>query len=172
MNLTSSLSSANIVLAVAVLAWAIVRQFQTRQIGSLRARTFLILGVIGVWQLAQLADSRGVTPVEALTLAVSLGLAAVFGWLRGRAAAVWIQQGVAYRRGGWPALGLWMAAIATHIAIDVIGSMLEGLRGPSPVSSASIMLYIAVTLGIQGLVVARRAAALADVTAPLRQPVA
>ncbi|MEA5454643.1 hypothetical protein SPF06_07920 [Sinomonas sp. JGH33] len=172
MNLTSSLSYANVVLAVGVLAWAVVRQFQTRPVGPLKVGVFLILGAIGVWQLAQLADSRGIAPAEALALALSLGLAAGFGWLRGRAAAVWIQDGVAYRRGGWPAVGLWMAAIGTHVAVDVLGSALDGVRGPSPVSSASIMLYIAVTLGIQSGVVARRAAALAGASMPVRESVA
>lgn len=168
----TTLSFANIVVAVAVLAWAIVRQFQSRPVGSLQVRAFLVLGVIGVWQLAQLAGSRGLTPVEAATLALSIGLAAVFGWLRGRAASVWMQNGVAYRRGGWSAVGLWIAALAVHVGVEVLGSALEGLRGPSPASSASIMLYIAVTLGIQTLVVTRRAAAIAGAAEPVRQPVA
>ncbi|WP_415856398.1 hypothetical protein [Sinomonas sp. G460-2] len=167
-----TLSFANIVLAVAVLAWAIFRQFQTRPVGALRARTFVILGAIGVWQLAQIADSHGFTPVEAVTLALSIGLAAGFGWLRGRTAAVWIQDGVAYRRGGWAAVGLWIAGLGVHIGVEFFGSTLEGLRGPSPVANASIMLYIAVTLGIQALVVSRRAAAIAWAAEPLRQPVA
>ncbi|WP_336852997.1 hypothetical protein [Sinomonas albida] len=167
-----TLSFANIVLAVAVLGWAIVRQFQTRAVGALRARMFVILGAIGVWQLAQVADSHGFTPVEATTLALSIGFAAVFGWLRGRAAAVWIEDGVAYRRGGWSAVALWIAGIAVHVGVEAFGSMLDGVRGASPAASASIMLYIAVTLGIQGLVVSRRAASIAWAGEPLRQPVA
>jgi hypothetical protein len=172
MNTFTSLSFVNILLAVGVLAWAVVRQFQTRPVGQLRARMFVVLGALGVWQLAQLADSRGLTAIEATTLAVSLGLAAMFGWLRGRAASVWMNDGVAYRRGGWPAVGLWILGLAVHVGVEVLGSVLEGVRGPSPVASASIMLYLAVTLGLQSLVVARRVASLAGAPLALRQPVA
>lgn len=167
----NGISLANIVLAAAVLVWAVYRQFQTRPVGALTARVFLVLGVIGIWQIAQLVDSRGISSVEAATLVVSLGLAAIFGWLRGRAARVWVTDGVAYRRGGWAAVGLWAAAIAAHVAVDFLGSLLAGAHGPSPLDQASIMLYLALTLGIQGLVVTRRADQLPSVEAAARATV-
>jgi len=166
----TGISLANILLAAGVFVWAVYRQYQTRPVGVFKAQMFLVLGAIGVWQIAQLADSRGISPVEAATLVVSLGLAALFGWLRGRAARIWVHNGVAYRRGGWTAMGLWAAAILTHVVVDFLGGVLAGTRGTSPLDQASIMLYLALTLGIQGLVIARRVAQLPSVAAPLREP--
>jgi hypothetical protein len=158
-------SFANIVLAVAVLVWAVSRQFMTAPVGALRLRTFAILGVIGLWQVASLADAGGVSVVDAAALVASLAGAAGFGWLRGRVARVWAYDGVAYRRGGWPTVALWAAGLAVHGGIDVVAAAAQRAHGLGQIGSASIMLYLAVTLGIQALIVGRRAEAALEAAA-------
>ncbi|WP_369047006.1 hypothetical protein [Sinomonas sp. P10A9] len=157
MTSTLTLSLATAVLAAAVLAWAVVRQFQTRPVEQFKARLFLILGAIGVWQVARLADAGGMQAADAVELTASLLLAAVFGWLRGWAATVWAHNGAAYRRGGWPVIGLWAAGLAIHVIVDVLAAVADGHHGLGPVGSASIMLYLAATLGLQSWIIQRRA---------------
>lgn len=96
----SVLSFANVVLAVSAIAWAIGRQFMTAPVGAFRLRLFVVLGAVGLWQIARLVDAGGVSVADGVALVASLAGAAGFGWLRGRSARVWAHHGVAYRRGG------------------------------------------------------------------------
>lgn len=163
----SLLSFANVVLAVAAIAWAVTRQFMTAPVGAFRLRLFVVLGAVGLWQIARLVDAGGLSMADGLALVASLAGAAGFGWLRGRAARVWVRDGAAYRRGGWPVVALWAAGLAVHVGIDALASAADGAHGLSPMGSASIMVYLAVTLGVQALVVSQRAqAALAAQASP------
>ncbi|BCT75676.1 hypothetical protein SCMU_15180 [Sinomonas cyclohexanicum] len=153
----SVLSFANVVLAVAAIAWAVVRQFMTAPVGAFRLRVFVVLGAVGLWQVARLVDAGGLSAADGVALVVSLASAAGFGWLRGRSARVWAHDGVVYRRGGWPVVALWAAGLAVHVGIDVAATVADGAHGLGQMGAASIMLYLAVTLGAQALVVSQRA---------------
>lgn len=152
----SVLSFANVVLAVAAIAWAAGRQFMTAPVGAFRLRLFVVLGAVGLWQTARLVDAGRLSAADGVALAVSLASAAGFGWLRGRSARVWAHDGVAYRRGGWPVIVLWAAGLAVHVGTDLLAAAADGVHGLSPMGSASIMAYLAVTLGVQALVISQR----------------
>jgi hypothetical protein len=93
-------------------------------------------------------------------IAFGLVLAAGFGAWRALTVKVWRSgDGSAWRQGTAATAGLWIAAIATHIVIDVIIGQTD--KGAAGVASASILLYLAVSLGAQREVLRARAARLA-----------
>ncbi|MEU8630601.1 hypothetical protein AB0C38_00415 [Amycolatopsis sp. NPDC048633] len=145
--------SANILVGLVVVAWILWRQVQQRPVREDRKPTvLLILLVLGVVALGAYFKKEPATGLAIALLAGSLVLAAGFGVVRGYTVRLWRQDGVLFRQGTWLTILLWLAAIGSHLGLDVlIDSGAKGLGG------ASILLYLAVSLGAQRLVVQARA---------------
>lgn len=145
--------SANIVIGLVVLAWLLWRQTQRRPVREDRKPTvLLILLVLGVVALGAYFKTAPATGLAIALLAGSLVLAAGFGVVRGYTVRLWQQDGQFFRQGTWLTIVLWLVAIGSHIGLDaLIDSGAKGL------GSASILLYLAVSLGTQRLVVQSRA---------------
>lgn len=146
-------SSENIVIGLVVLAWVLWRQVQRRLVRADRKPTvLLILLVLGVVAVGAYVKKEPVTGLAIVLLAGSLVLAAGFGVVRGYTVRVWEQDGQRWRQGTWLTVLLWLVAVGSHIGID---ALIDG--GAKGLGSASILLYLAVSLGAQRLVVQSRA---------------
>jgi hypothetical protein len=146
-------SSVNVLIGLVVVAWILWRQTQKRPVREDRKPTvLLILLVLGVLQLSTYFKTASSTvPVIGL-LVGSLVLAAGFGVVRGYTVRLWRQDGQLFRQGTWLTIVLWLAGIGVHIGFDaLVDSSAKGL------GTASILLYLAVSLGTQRLVVQSRA---------------
>jgi len=117
-----------IAIGLAVLALLIYRQLHTRPV-----------------------NASGLRIVAAL--AGSLALAAGFGVLRAATVRIWLQDGQPWSRGSWITASLWIVALAVHLGYDAL------VAGPGQdnVGAATIVLYLAVSLAIQRLIVRLRA---------------
>lgn len=146
-------SSVNILIGIVVVAWILWRQTQKRPVREDRKPTvLLILLVLGVLQLSSFFKSASSTALVIGLLVGNLVLAAGFGVVRGYTVRLWRQDGQLFRQGTWLTIVLWLAGIGVHIGLDaLIDSSAKGL------GSASILLYLAVSLGTQRLVVQSRA---------------
>ena len=146
-------SSVNILVGLVVLAWLLWRQTQKRPVREDRKPTvLLILLVLGVLQLSTYFKSASSSGLVVGLLVGSLVLAAGFGVVRGYTVRLWRQDGQLFRQGTWLTIVLWVVAIGVHIGLDLlIDGNAKGLSG------ASILLYLAVSLGAQRLVVQSRA---------------
>jgi len=82
-------------------------------------------------------------------------LAAVFGVLRAGTVRIWSQDGQVWSKGNWLTAGLWIVAIAVHLGYDALVARGHGTGGD--VGTATIVLYLAVSLGVQRLVSQYRA---------------
>ena len=151
-------SSANILIGLVVLAWLLWRQTQKRLVREDRKPTvLLILLVLGVVQLSTYLKTASTSATVILLLVGSLVLAAGFGVVRAYSVKLWRQDGQLWRQGTWLTIVLWVVGIGVHIGLDVLfDSSAKGLSG------ASILLYLAVSLGVQRLVVQSRATRLAS----------
>ncbi|MBO0787529.1 MAG: hypothetical protein J2P33_15800, partial [Actinobacteria bacterium] len=87
-------------------------------------------------------------------LAGSLVLAAGFGALRAVTVRLWLADGQVWSRGGWLTAALWIAALAAHLGYD---ELVARGHGQASVGAATVLLYLAVTLGIQRVIVLQRA---------------
>jgi hypothetical protein len=151
-------SSVNILIGLVVLAWLLWRQTQKRLVREDRRPTvLLILLVLGVVQLSAYLKTTSTSATVILLLVGSLVLAAGFGVVRAHSVKLWRQDGQLWRQGTWLTIVLWVVAIGVHIGLDVLfDSSAKGLSG------ASILLYLAVSLGVQRFVVQSRATRLAS----------
>lgn len=140
----------SLLLGIVVLGLLIWRQLVARPVRD-GFRVPLILGIIGVVELISFVKGKHVTGTLAAGLAGSLVLAAVFGAARAVVTKVWIQDGRAWRRGGWLAALLWVLALAAHLGYDQL------VYSRSSLGEVTILLYLAVSLLIQGVILQARA---------------
>ena len=144
----------DIILGLAVLALLIYRQLAARPVNSSALRLIAILVIIGIFQTYQFLSKGHDHPLTFAALAGSLVLAAIFGALRAGTVRVWLQDGQAWSQGNWLTATLWIASLVAHLAYDVLLVHGPGARG---LGTATIVLYLAVTLGFQRVLVLRRA---------------
>jgi hypothetical protein len=149
-------NAANLVIGLVVLVWLLSRQVQKRLVREDRRPTvMLVLLVVGVIQLANFFKGGvSATTTVILLLVASFVLAAVFGVIRAYTVRLWRVDGQLWRQGTWVTLVLWVVAIGIHLGLDYA---IDGVGAAKGLSSASILLYLAVTLGVQRLVVQSRA---------------
>ena len=147
----------NILIGVAVVLLLIARQFRARPARETSAARFiLILGVIGIVECANAAKGHQLSSETVALVVGGLVVAAAFGWVRALSMRVWrAADGVAWRQGTWVTAILWVASLAAHLGIDVVVDGTTDIKG---FSSATILLYLAVTLGVQRELVRARAA--------------
>lgn len=136
----------------------IFRQLTARPLAR-GQRAAVVLGVIGLASAASYLQSTRVSVAEVVAL---------LAWPRASVTRIWRDEsGQWWRQGRWAALTLWLLAIAAHIAISRLLPPLQGQpRGAAGFDQATIVLYIAVSLGAQLLFLNRRVARLSAVTPP------
>jgi hypothetical protein len=143
---------ADVVIGIAVLALLIYRQLRTRPVNASGLRVLAILAIIGVVEATQyLQKNHGGT----MTYAVggSLALAAVFGAVRAATVRIWLKDGLPWSRGSWLTASLWIVALAAHLGYDSLVARGHG----DGLGSATVVLYLTVSLGIQRVIVQERA---------------
>ena len=153
-------SAVNVVIALAVLALILSRQLRRRTVRESQPyRITLILAVIGLVEVAQFRGQHDVTAAAWGLLAASLVVGAGFGALRGRTVHVWREDGTLYRQGNVATLVLWIVGLALHFSVDLLIAQVDA--DAKGLGSVAVLLYLAVTLGVQQLVVLERAEHLA-----------
>jgi hypothetical protein len=147
----------NIVIGVAVVSLLIFRQLSARRVREqTAARLVLILGVIGVVEMVQAAKGHPVGATTIAAIAAGLVLGAGLGAARALTVRIWRDDGgVAWRQGSWLTAGLWIISLAAHFGIDALIDQSTTAKG---LGSADILLYLAVSLGVQREVTRARAA--------------
>jgi len=90
-------------------------------------------------------------------LVASLVAAGAFGAIRGYTIRLWREDGVLYRQGNALTVVLWLVAIGVHFGADVL---IDHSGSATGLATTALLLYIAVTFGVQRLVVRSRAVAM------------
>jgi hypothetical protein len=147
----------DIVLGVVVLALLIYRQLISRPINANGLRIVVILAVIGVIQAYEFLGKHHSGTVAYAALGGSLVLAAVFGALRAATVRIWLQGDQPWSKGNWVTAVLWIIALAAHLGYD---ALVTPGRGSSGLGAATVILYLAVSLGIQRVITQVRASRL------------
>jgi hypothetical protein len=136
----------DIILGVLVLGLVIYRQLVARPINARGLRLLVVLAVIGVVETVEYLQKYHSGPGTYAALGGSLVLAAVFGVLRAGTVRIWSQDGQVWSKGNWLTAGLWIDALVAR-----------GHGSGGDVGTATIVLYLAVSLGVQRLVSQYRA---------------
>lgn len=154
----------NILLIAAVIIFVIIRQMTTQRVG---AKAMLIPGALIVYGLYEAYFGKhptGLLDMHHLAIsvglfAVSLVLAAVLGVWRGTTVHAWRDQaGALWRKGNAMTAVAWIVSIASRVLVGVVG----GYLFHTTETTASIMIAAGVSIGVQNLVISRRAQHLAE----------
>jgi hypothetical protein len=157
----SSQTTLNLVIGVAVLALLIYRQLRARPVRG-NQRLVLVLVVIGLIEAVQYMQKLHSVSVAIVALAGSLVLAAVFGAARAATVRLWVQDGQPWAQGNLLTAALWVLALAAHLGYDYLVGQHKDIGG---IGTATVILYLAVSLGVQRLIVTLRAQRLDPVAA-------
>jgi hypothetical protein len=151
----------NILIGLALFGLLISRQFRTRPIRDESSlRLFAVIGIIGFIETVDALKMKTNFKAGAEAAAVawiigSLVLAAVLGVMRAKSMKVWKSKSdVMVGKGSAVTLALWIVAIAVHFAFEV---GINHSSGSSSLGGATILLYLAVSLGVQREVLRLRA---------------
>ncbi|MGI3785318.1 MAG: hypothetical protein ACRYG2_31575 [Janthinobacterium lividum] len=160
--------------AVAAFVLIVYRQLRAQPVSAAGgARRPLVLAVVGLFLAGQYVLHHTVTTLGVVGLVVSLAVAAVLAFLRGRSVRLWRQNGTWWRRGTAPTLVLWFCSIGTHLGVDALVGVLDPTEGIGKgLGNATLLLYLGVSLGLQHLVVQHRVRTLPGqgVVAPVEAP--
>ncbi len=144
----------DIILGVAVLVLLIYRQLSVRPVNASTLRLIAILLVIGLLQTYRFLSQNHAHPLTFAAIGGSLVLAAIFGALRASTVRVWLEDGQAWSQGNWLTATLWIASLVAHLGYDILVAHGPGARG---LGTATIVLYLAISLGFQRVLVMQRA---------------
>ena len=144
----------DLALGIVVLGFLIYRQLIPRQVSSSSLRISLVLGVIGFLQVVSFLQKGHPGPLIVASLAGSLVLAAGFGAARAATTRIWLRAGQAWSQGYWLTAVLWVVALAAHLGYD---ALVDSSKAASGLGTASILLYLAVSLAVQRVIVQHRA---------------
>jgi hypothetical protein len=157
------------VVGIAVVGWVLWNQLRTREFTPRRVRIAAVLGLIGLVEVVAAAGAHPVSTAGWTLLVVGLVVGAATGLLRAATVSLWVQDGRVLTRGHWGTAALWIVGIGVHVGLDLLAGVVAPSAGA--VNSSSILLFVGVSLGAQGLVTMRRARSLPRAPATASQPV-
>jgi hypothetical protein len=149
----SSQSLLYLVIGVAVLGLLIYRQLSARPVQG-NQRVVLILLIVGLVETAQYLQKTHAGSVAIAALVGSLVLAAVFGAMRAATVRIWLQDGQIWAKGNLLTAALWIVALAAHLGYDYLIGQHKGIGG---LGDATLVLYLAISLAVQRVIVGARA---------------
>lgn len=155
-----------LVIGVAVLGLLIYRQLVARPVQG-NQRLVLILVLIGLIEAAQYLQKLHAGSAAIVALAGSLVLAAIFGAARAATVRIWIQDGQAWSKGNILTAALWVVALGAHLGYDYLIGQHKDIGS---LGDATVLLYLAVSLAVQRVIVVLRAQRLSPaVPGPMRR---
>ena len=147
-----------VVVGIAVLGWILWKQLRVRQFSPGRLRVAAILGIVGVVEISSTAATHPVSVVGWTLLVIGLVIGAALGLLRAATVTLWVRDGAVYTQGHAMTAALWVVGMGVHIGLDVLARAIA--PSADAVNASSVLLFIAVSLGVQGLMTLRRAQSL------------
>lgn len=151
---------ASALIGIVVVAWVIWNQLRPRTVDARRLRIAVALGIVGAVQVASTMSDHPASAVALGLLVVGLVIGAGLGVWRARSAQVWTApDGRVMTQGSRFTAGLWIVGIGAHVGLDLLARAVD--PASAPVDGASILLFVAVSIGVQALVTLNRGHALA-----------
>lgn len=142
-----------LVIGVAVLGLLIYRNLVARPVRG-NQRLVLILVVIGLIEAEQYMQKLHAGSAAVVALAGSLVLAALFGAARAATVKIWMQNDQPWVQGNLLTAALWIVALGAHLGYDYLIGQHKDIGN---LGDATVLLYLAVTLAVQRVIVTLRA---------------
>jgi hypothetical protein len=143
-----------------VVAWLLLRQRSIRRVRA-NLNVPVLLSVFGVVQFFRFTQTHSLSVAQVVLVLGSLAVAGTaLGVLRASTVQIWRApgtlrvQGPLVSRGTWATVALLAASVGLHLAVGV---GVVALGGPWGAAAGSLLLYLAVTMGVQRATVRHRA---------------
>jgi hypothetical protein len=152
------MSLLDLVLDALVLAWVLYRQRRVRRVRlRFSTRVPVVLLLLGLFQFVHYTETHSLgAEVSAIVIGSFVVGAAVFGAVRALTVRlIPVERGVA-QQATWLTIGLWIISLGVHFSLSPVVS---SLHGPIGAIGASVLLYLALSIGVQNTLVQRRAIA-------------
>lgn len=141
-----------LILILALVGYSVWRQTRKSEvIGNARFRLAITYGVIGL-VVGGFRPPVGLLPI--LVLCLSLALSFVVGWLRGKYAKLWVEDGRVYSQGTALTIGLFIGLITMKF---VIGFLVVVFNIHDDAGMGEIMIMIGIMIAFYAEVLWRRA---------------
>jgi hypothetical protein len=142
-------------LGTLILIFVLLRQIRVRPVPRVyQPRLPVVIGAIGLIEMLSYAGDHHVSGSAWVWVLGTMLVGAVgLGALRGLSMRVWASNGWAVRQGNAVTMALWLVSLLVHFAGDAGGNH----AGAVGLEGASFLLYLGLTLGVQGYLVHRRA---------------
>lgn len=114
---------------------------------------------IGAVEVATYAGPHPPGAVTVATIVASLVVAVVLGAARASTVRLWVDDGRVLRQGTAVTIVLWLVSLGLHLLSDE--ELAARGHDAAQLGQLSVLLYLGITLGVQGLLVRRRARTLA-----------
>lgn len=147
-----------VILGIAVLGWILYNQLRVRVFSPRRLRVAAVLGVVGLGEVVSAAGAHPVSVVGWTLLVTGLLVGAALGLLRAATVRLWVDDGVVHTQGHAMTAALWIVGIGVHLGLDVLARVIA--PSAETLNTSSVLLFLALSLGVQGLMTVRRARAL------------
>ena len=135
-------------LGTLILIFVLLRQIRVRPVPRVyQPRLPVVIGVIGLIEMLSYAGDHHVSGSAWVWVLGTMLVGAVgLGALRGLSMRVWASNGWAVRQGNAVTMALWLVSLLVHFAGDAGGNH----AGAVGLEGASFLLYLGLTLGVQG----------------------
>ena len=144
------------VIGILDVALVCFRQLRTSSIREERGIVlYLVILAVGVYETVVFLQAHPVSLVVELLVGGSLVVGLGLGAGRGFLTHLWRADGRLLRRGNAWTIVLWVVGIGIHLGIDLFTEQVD--RSGQGFASATLLIYIALSLGMQRLVLLRRA---------------
>jgi len=150
------MSPLDLLLDAMVLAWVLYRQRAVRRVRlRFNGRVPVLLLFLGLVQFVHYTETHSLgAEVSALVIGGFVVGSAIFGAVRAvTVRLIPLDKGVA-QQATWPTIGLWIVSVGVQLSLSAV---ISSLHGPIGATGASVLLYIALSLGVQNTLVQRRA---------------
>jgi len=139
-----------------VLAWILYRQRRIRRVRlRFAGRVPVLLSVVGLFQFVHFTETHSLgAAVSGIAIGSCVAGAAFFGALRASTVRLTRSDKGVAQQATWLTLAIWAVSVGVHFSLATVVS---GLHGPIDVIAASLLLYLAISLGVQNTVVHHRA---------------
>jgi hypothetical protein len=155
-----------LVIDVLVVVWILYRQRKVRRVWPrVNLRIAGILAVIGLVELVSYTGRHHVSATVVGVLVLSFVLGAIgLGAVRAATVRIWRVGDAVLRQGTWLTIGLWLFSLALHYGAQ---AWINALHGPRGLVTASLLLWLGITYGVQNAVVHHRAEGLLRDAGPI-----
>ncbi|WP_040509847.1 hypothetical protein [Gordonia soli] len=151
-----------VILVVVAIVFLLYRQTRERPVSRSTVTVPVVLGAVGIYQTVDYLQNHHHTVGDIVAVLVGFVVAAAIAVPRAHQVKIYRDAaGVVVSRGGPATIALWVVAIVAHAAISLGVPMAFGepmARGLSGLDGASILVYLAITIGVQGAIISARAA--------------